>query len=423
MLGLTRLLLVCGLAIGLAGVVALPECAARAQDKPNNGKEKGKDGKEEEGDAEVVDADETDPNKVSITPTMAADDRVVVSLGRGDAKALMKGIEDALSSESSAKIRAGLEVARKLGRAADVKAAQKLLDHKDWEVAELAFRLLLSSNDKTHAKIAFGFWDKHEKGPSDRVAECREAMLEMNVSPDHVKELLERAKATRFPEAQQKRALELLREFLDSGDDATLEDIDVSLKKGAAKDLLKGASTANPTKVGAVPLFFPDAMSKQKKSLCAGNLWLVKGSNIKMETASMMRTSTKEGWDIRFKAYIPTEEDEIQVTIEHKDMGAITVFLGGKTRVLGSDRTGGSFPMANAGKWVEFVYVWVGETRGAAGGPSGANAYFTVGGAKIGNEKSPHFTHGNDSPTITVKGSKGNVFVSPGEISKATKLP
>lgn len=406
MLGKSVLALV--LIAGLCGLAAVADDSpvVRAQDKKGDG-----DIKEEEGTA--------GPEPIEISLRVAKDDKLVVRVGRRDSKEISAAITKAAASETAADVQAALDIACKLGRAADIPNIAKLLDHTDWEIAERAFRLVVQSPDKAMAKHAFRVWDKHEADKSDRLPEVREVLQDLNWNPDNFKLLVDRAKGLKHPETQAKAALELLREALAAGDDGTLEEIEKMLKKGDESKMLKGASADHPTKTGAMPVFFPDALSAQKKGMCGGNHWLVKGSTITVETASITRASTKDGWSIKFKVFIPGEKDEIQLTFEHQDLGNVSLYLNGTERILGADKGGGKFPMANAGKWVDVAYTWTGDSRTTPG----ENVNFLIAGQKIGKEKNANFIHGNAAPKLTVKGVNGNVFLSPGEIEKADKLP
>jgi hypothetical protein len=357
------------------------------------------------------------PAQLRLLLAEAQKPETLYKLAYGDQKVLAKTIEDAITNVNPDRIKGALTALIRLGRTVELRHALKHVDHEDEDVAKLAIQALLGSGDLKQVKDMLKKWDELEAAKPERAKLVQDAVSEINTHPEALKELLARAKQSKFPD-QAVVALKAINQIIPDTNLEKLEDIEKAFKKPEFQKRLKGQSTAQAATAGALQFAYP-GISGDTVRRCGNNIWLGEGDSFSQRLSQVPRDASKEGYEVRFKVYIHGKDDKVTVgASEEIEGGGMSFHVTGTQLIVDHGESEVTTELKAAGTWVD-IRVWY----LTATPDRGAMVAFRVGSLDVATTKSSLFGPMKSVPKVTVTAAVGSTSVSCGQVLATTKGP
>jgi len=345
----------------------------------------------------------------------AEKEEVLYKLAYGDPKVLAKTIEDAITNVNPDRNKGALIALTRLGRTVELKHAAKLVEHEDEELAGMAALALLRSSDLKQVREMLKLWDKLEAEKPERAEMVRESLKSMNSHPDALKEVMSRAKTSKLPD-QAKAALDTINHFIPDMNLSKLEDIEAAFKKPEFQKLLKARSTPQAALGGAfVPLYV--GIDGKNHDLSGNNIVLSGGSFERALTR--MKREANEGFEIRFKVLLQSEEDVASIVLDGIDgeRGGFGSKFGGFKLTCGQGDDQKEHELKAKGTWVECRIWWMPFFEG------GPMTCATVNGVYCETKTARLWISPKNPPMLRVGSVSGSITMTIPELRRITKGP
>lgn len=378
---------------------------------------RGEDAGHGEGPRRLMAQESEKPAQLRLLLSEAEKPDVLYKLAYGDQKVLAKTIEDAITNVNPDRIKGALTALIRLGRTVELRHALAHVDHADESVATLAITALLGSGDLKQVKDMLKKWDELEAAKPERAKLVQDAVSGINTHPEALKELLVRAKQSKFPD-QAQAALKAINQIIPDKNLEKLEDIEKAFKKPEFQKRLKGQATAQAATAGALQFAYP-GISGDSVQRCGNNIWLGEGGTFSQRLSQIPRDEAKEGYEVRFKVYIHGKDDKVTIgAFEEVDGGGMSFHVTGTQLITDSSGSEIVKEFKAAGTWVD-IRVWY----LIATPDRGAMVAFRAGSLDVTTAKSSLFGPMKSVPKVTVTAAVGSTSVSNGEVLATTKGP